>query len=487
MIPAIAAAAIAMPAFEARVLWVDATANLSWTTSPAKVRAFCLKAKQTGFNELVVDVKPINGKWLFAGPPQERFKSFRSVAVPENYDLLSEFSKSARAAGLRISAGLNVFSEGHSYFPGVGKAYETSSWETQVAVPTYGALLADGRRVPIILDRSALLVPGQMRLATGENGKLIAGTRIRVEVASDFADTEIVGMAARTELVGQTKAFPSMVAVFVDPLTPGARGRMLSILDKVARYDIDGIVFDRLRYSALASGMGPAMRDEFAKRYGPVSAWPESVFYASPIPGEPLRHGPRFPEWMQFRAEVISEALRDFERKVKEVNPKLTVGSYVGAGWETYYEVGVNYASDSVKPPYDWALEEYGLTGYAGYLDFLMPGCFYKVAREIDPGVPTGRERFTVQGGAKLATELAGNSTFIYPALYGLDWERNPDGLRSAIRACREIGKGIMFFDTVYINNNDWWELFKQEFANAPIQPPHAMPSLRRRGGGTAD
>ncbi|HET6645203.1 MAG TPA: alpha amylase family protein [Fimbriimonadales bacterium] len=479
MIGLLAAAAIAAPAFEARILWVDATANLSWTIDPVKVHNFCLKAKAAGFNELVVDVKPINGKQLFAATPDEKFSSFRDIVMPPDYDLLAVFAKEAHGAGLRISADINALSEGHTYFPGVGKAYENPDWETKVAVPEYFAVLSDGRRIPIILDPTTKLGPGQIKIADGD-GTALPDSTAKVVLADDLAGSQIDRVESKMEIVGQTAAFPKMVAVFVDPLSAGVHDRLTDIVRRAAAYNIDGIVFDRLRYSALTSGMGDSMRAEFERRYGPVGAWPESIFYSAKEPRSDPLHGPRFAEWMQFRSEIIAEYLRDLRNVIKTVNPKLTVGSYVGAGWETYYEVGVNFATDEAEPPYPWALDEYGLAGYAGYLDFLMPGCFYKVAREVDPGVQPGRSRFTVEGGAKLTTGLAGDSTFVYPALYGLDWEGNPDGLRKAIETCRRIGRGIMIFDAVYVIKNDWWDLFAKEFANAPPQPPHAMPSLTR-------
>jgi hypothetical protein len=461
------------PKFEARCLWVDATANLAWTIDPVKVKEFVANARVAGFNELVVDVKPINGKILFAGSAAERFKNFRDVRLPENYDVLEVFSKEARANGLRICAALNVFSEGHSYFPGEGLAFDRSDWHTKVAVPRYRLLFGDYTTMPFETDPKAKPREGWAQVSA--EGEAVPNTQVKV---TNPSGKEIIGIRADTELVPQLEAYPTMVAVFVDPLAPGVQERMFDIMRRVAKYDIDGIVFDRLRYSAIDSGMGPEMRVAFETKHGAVGSWPESVFYAAPTPGL-LRRGARFAEWMQFRAEVMQEFLRDAKREIASVNPKLTVASYVGAGWETYYEVGVDYATDDPVAPYSWAGEEYGLAGYAGYCDYLMTGCFYKVAKEIDPGVAQGRERFTVEGGAKLTAELAGESTYVLPSLYGLDWEKNEAGLRDAIAACRKYGDGMMFFDAIYVIRNNWWSVFEEEFRNAPKQAPYAVKRLR--------
>lgn len=471
---ALAHVALDTPKFEGRAVWVDATANLAWTIDPAKVREFVSNAKRVGFNEIIVDVKPINGKLLFDGTPAERFTTFRETTLPENYDVLQVFSREGRTQGMRICAALNVFSEGHSYFPGVGLAFERRDWHTKVAVARYHLVLSDYTTVPLLVDPKAKPRDGWAQVV--DSGTPIPGTQLQV---SGEGGKQIIGMRATTEIVPQLEAYPGMVAVFVDPLAPGVRERMLDLIKRVAMYDIDGIVFDRLRYSAIDSGMGDEMRRAFEAKYGEVGSWPESVFLAPSQPG-PLRRGPRFAQWMQFRAEVMQEFLSSARKVALSANHKLTVASYVGAGWETYYEVGVDYASDNPIAPYSWAGEEYGLSGYAGYCDYLMTGCFYKVAKEIDPGVPEGRERFTVEGGAKLTAELAGDSTFVLPSLYGLDWEGNVRGLRDAIAACRKYGSGMMFFDAIYILRNDWWSVFEDEFKNAPRQPPYVFSGLRR-------
>lgn len=475
MIAALASAVVlAAPQFEARAVWVDATANLAWTIDPVKVAEFVGNAKRVGFNEIIVDVKPINGKVLFEGSPAERFTTFRDVRLPVGYDTLEVFSRECRRQGIRICAALNVFSEGHSYFPGVGLAFDRPDWHTKVAVARYYLRLDDGTEVPLLTDPRAPARQGWAQLA--DEGTPIPGTELKVKGIGDRA---ILSWRWSTQIVPQLEAYPEMVAVFVDPLAPGVRSRMLDYVRRVAKYDIDGIVFDRLRYSALDSGMGPEMRAAFERKYGGVAAWPESVFYASPTIG-PLRRGPRFAQWMQFRAEVIQEFLAEALQVAKTENPDLTLGSYVGAGWETYFDVGVNYATDEPRAHYSWAAEEYGLAGYAGFLDYLMTGCFYRIAAEIDPGVSPGRERFTVEGGAKLTATLAERSTYVLPSLYGLDWEGNEQGLRNAIAACRKYGSGLMFFDAIYILRNNWWSVFEEEFRGAPTQAPYALPSLRK-------
>ncbi|MCL6623006.1 MAG: family 10 glycosylhydrolase [Fimbriimonadales bacterium] len=475
----------AFPLLEARILWVDAGANLSWMIDPEKVRQFCEQAKKAHFNEIVVDVKPINGRILFHAPGEPRLTEFRGVQVPEDYDVLKTFLQEARAAGLRLSAGLNTFSEGHSHFPGTGLAYEKPDWQSRFAVPQAFARLQNGDLIPIAIKGEP--TPGTLVISEGEGDvKTPDGVPLKAH-PSDFSRIQnypIVRVECRVVLLPQTQAVPTAIAVFVDPLHPGVQERMLNLLRTVASYGVDGIVLDRMRFPAWEGGMGPAMASAFTERYAPVGSFPESVFQATWSPHPPylrLVPGARYRDWMRFRAEVITQFLKRATEVIKEVNPRIALGVYVGGGWETYYEVGVNYSEDKPLPPYDWADEEYGLAGYAGWTDFLLPGCFYPVPREIDVTIQGERTRFTVEGAAKLMVSLAGGATRVYPTLYGLDWEGNPEGLRWAIRSAREIGLGVAFFDASYIIKNNWWSLFQEEFAEPNALPPHAFPSYPRK------
>jgi hypothetical protein len=469
-------------AIEARILWVDMSANLPWTLDRDRVADFCENAANAGFNELIVDVKSVNGKLLFGPPGKDRLREFRGFEIPEDYDLLQVFAEEGHKRGLRVSAGLNVFSEGHSHFPGVGMAYERPETQTVVAVPYYELTLKDGSTLAIATVGDPK--PGVVVTAASESGIVVpeASTRVLAtpEDAERLASVGVSEFRYGMKLLPQIHALPSHVAVFVDPLAPGVMERMLKLVEQVAHYPIDGIVFDRMRYADLGAGMGPAMRAEFERVYGRVANWPDSVLTANPVPGRAPIIGPRFAEYMQFRAEIINRFLAEAVARAKRANPRLTVGSYVGGGWETYYEVGVNYAVDEPHNPYPWALPEYGLAGYAGYLDYLMVGCFYPVAREVDATIQGRRERFTVEGCAKLATRLSGAATLVYPSLYGLDWEGNEEGLRNAIRTCLREGAGIMVFDAVYVVRNGWWGVFREEFAGPAISP-HALANHPRR------
>lgn len=65
--------------------------------------------------------------------------------------------------------------------------------------------------------------------------------------------------------------------------------------------------------------------------------------------------------------------------EVKKVNPDISFGTYTGAWYPSYYEVGVNFASKKYDPSedFDWATPEYKNYGYAELMDLYTTGNYY--------------------------------------------------------------------------------------------------------------
>src|SRR4051812_5068938 len=50
---------------QARIIWVDGTANLDRVNTAEKIQALVAQIKKAGFNMIVFDVKPISGQTLY--------------------------------------------------------------------------------------------------------------------------------------------------------------------------------------------------------------------------------------------------------------------------------------------------------------------------------------------------------------------------------------------------------------------------------------
>ena len=78
--------------------------------------------------------------------------------------------------------------------------------------------------------------------------------------------------------------------------------------------------------------------------------------------------------------------MTEAHRQLKEINPRLLIGDYTGAWYQTYYYVGVNWASEQFDPAryFDWATPEYRNTGYADLLDIYMTGLYYTLVTKAE-------------------------------------------------------------------------------------------------------
>ncbi len=113
---------------EARQLWVDASANWSLLVNEDSIRSICAVAKRSGFNEIILDVKPIVGHVLFPSRVGTELREWKGIRKPEGLDILATMAEAARAEGLRICASINVFSEGHGYFERAGEIWQHPEW-----------------------------------------------------------------------------------------------------------------------------------------------------------------------------------------------------------------------------------------------------------------------------------------------------------------------------------------------------------------------
>src|SRR5713101_2182200 len=77
---------------QARILWIDATANLNRINSADKIAALVEKIKKTGFNTIVLDVKPIVGLTLYSSKLAPKLAAWLdNRTLPIDFDPVAEF------------------------------------------------------------------------------------------------------------------------------------------------------------------------------------------------------------------------------------------------------------------------------------------------------------------------------------------------------------------------------------------------------------
>jgi len=70
---------------QARMLWIDATANLDRVNSAEKIDTLVNKIADAGFNTVVYDVKPIVGRTTYPSALADRLTAWREARMDPNF------------------------------------------------------------------------------------------------------------------------------------------------------------------------------------------------------------------------------------------------------------------------------------------------------------------------------------------------------------------------------------------------------------------
>jgi uncharacterized lipoprotein YddW (UPF0748 family) len=332
-------------------------------------------------------------------------------------------------------------------------------------------------RVAGIIDPALL---GDEPLTAPEDGRLLVLNGSALDWATkNLQIGQLTHFNAFGNLVPIADAPSEKVAVFVNPLNPAVKAYEMSLFREVAQnYNVDGIVFDRLRYANIYNDFSDITRSAFEKWLGkPVLHWPGDILQYDPTPGEPMERGPYFKPWLEFRARVMRTFLRDATQTVQAVKPQMKFGAYVGSWFTEYYGVGVNWGSEKFDVNTSWATPSYNEAGYAEYLSWLCTGCYYPIPTRADAIMQHKGEGGTVQAAAQLSEAAVANSVPVYAGLYVLNYSKNLNVLSDAIQAATRNSQGVMIFDLSYIYDYNLWGLLQQAFAQ-PALSPDMLPEL---------
>lgn len=380
-------------------LWVDASANFERFSSRDNIKTYVKKAKETGFTHLVVDVRPVVGDVMYKSELVDELVTWKGVTRDASQDYLQDFLDEGKAAGIKVFASMNVFSGGHNY-----------------------------------VDRGVV-----------------------------YRDPE---MAKLTSLLNMPEGFVDIknkkdrFSAFFNPVNPKVQQYCLNLIKELVRkYDIDGIILDRCRFDGLDSDFSTLSRATFEERLGhPIINWPESVFEWKKINGSWARNpGPLYKSWLEWRAQVIFKFFEKARDAVKEIKDDVQFGTYTGAWYPTYYDVGANWASQKYDPLLDtysnWMYStNYKNYGYAGLLDVYMTGVYYNNI--------AGNGWYTIEGGLDNARRIVCGDVPVMGSLYAEMFKNNPSQMTDAVKMCLTHSDGLMMFDIVQvIKYNLWYEI----------------------------
>ncbi len=385
-----------------KYLWFCAEANFDRFATQDSITYYLEKARETGFNHVVVDVKPIYGKVLYKSDIIPELTMVDTLEVNRDWDYLQYFIDEAHRLGMDVTASTCVFPAGSPWWHR-GLVYQDSTFDGKTCVEYH----PDG-------------------------------------TMSDIRDNS------------------KKVAAFLNPVREDSRELALSVIKEiVGKYDIQGFALDYCRYPDAESDFSPETRQAFENYLGEtIENFPADIFtYAEDgthIPGK------YYKQWWAFRAGVISDFIRSAHDSIKAINPDVDL-EYWAASWiHALQGSGQNWGSPKsdfcLKQP--WGSEEYQATGFAPYLDNFIVGTYLE--RVYGPEDNESVE----YGIARADSILAGDCHLIgsiYALNHDANPD-NPNNIDAAVTCCLENSEGVMVFDIIQVINMDLWDSIKGAF-----------------------
>ena len=405
-----------------RYIWIDAAANFpDFANNKDNILRDLALAKNAGFTDIVVCVRPVMGNVLFATDVEQQVEwlgawlpgGYSRVERTATWDYLQEFIDVGKALGLRVHAAINVMVGG----------------------------------------------------STGSLGN--AGMLYRETGRRHWA----------TELLTETGAIVNILNAsnthkFFNPVHEEVQEYLCKLLDDLAAYpDLDGIILDRCRFDEIQSDYSDYTKGKFEEFLGQtVPNWPGDVMRSDFRTGGTLNPmPPHFKKWLEFRVKVIHDFMAKARTRVKAKNPDISFGVYVGGWYGSYYGVGVNWASKNYNTGSNfsaWATADYQKYGYADLMDVILIGAY------AAPNRIYGTGEWTVQGFCRLAKEKIRDDSVVVggPDVGNGDWAVGgapinlaiTQSVDAAINAC----DGYFLFDMIHLKQKNQWQYVKTGIDN---------------------
>lgn len=482
---------------QARILWIDATANIERYNTAEKITALVAQIAASGFNTIVFDVKPLSSETVYPSKFAPKLKEWKGKILGD-FDPLGPMCAEARKNHLSIYVSMNAFCDGHRLVnrgPGFNRPDEqTVLYEAKPTIrigdttfdyaakpdPTKVTLMTplptDPSMYGIPCDRFGHMLTAGTPLTKG--GYYVVGQGLGAAVVKSLhVPNGQVSIDSKTSFVRigdsvQDKQYPLMTS----PTNPSVRRRLLDLAEEVAtNYDIDGIVYDdRLRYAGLHADFTDVAKNMFEQHIGKRLTWPDDVYkftfsYSTQL-NRGIKPGPYYDAWLNWRAGILHQFVTDVRTDIRRIKPKLQLGVYAGSWYGDYQQYGNNWASPALEAGFWFLTPEYKKTGMAPDIDFLVTGCYYPTGTIYD-ALQEGRGvGYTVESAGNLSYRAAHDQTFVYAGLSLNDFKDNPDGLGRALQAAVATSNGVMVFDLSH-DIEPMWSVFSKAFSKPMLSP----------------
>lgn len=301
-----------------KYLWFDAEANFERFSFKDSINHYLDLAKETGFTDVVVDVKPIYGKVLYKSSFIPELTRIGDYSRNLDWDYLAYFIEQSHKRGLRVMVSTAIFPAGNPVDK-TGWVYEDKRWDGKTAM-TYKP-------------------SGEM-----------------LDIRHD----------------------PTKVAAFLSPSDPDVRKYVFDMISEiVTNYDIDGYALDYCRFSDVESDFSETARHAFEAYLGEkVVNFPNDIYSYR---NNERVFGKHAKKWFEFRAMVIHDYVKNAKELIKKIKPAVKLEYWAASWYHALYQNGQNWASKSYDPAgegHNWASENYKDAGFAEHLDAFQVGTY---------------------------------------------------------------------------------------------------------------
>ncbi|MDR3261800.1 MAG: family 10 glycosylhydrolase [Tannerella sp.] len=295
-------------------MWIDAHANLSRFATKSNITSYLEKMKETGFNEIYVDVKPGIGYALYDSDILPKLTKWGSETVTRDWDYLACWIEEAEKLNIKVIANISTLGFGYTVAR-EGLIYDSHDW--------------DGKT--------------QMKMADNDPNNIVD---IRDQTGVD--------------------------AAMLDPCFPEVQSLVISIIEEiVVKYPkLKGVCLDYCRWWDSNYGFGDATISAFETYSG------EKVTNGNDIITSTGGVGPLFQKWIEFRSMTVTNLVTNIRAKVKAINPKMELHLWASADWASRFGVGQNWASKKYIPSGYSYTSTYNKTGFADQLDVFSLGAY---------------------------------------------------------------------------------------------------------------
>ncbi len=385
------------------VLWCDPLLNIRTISTRGGILNIVRNAKANGFEGVTLGVKTITGEVVYESEVAPRLLEWNGYRVPLDFDLVRVFIEEARRQDLRVYAFFPVFAEGHM-LERTGTVYtQHPDWQSSVYV---------------VEDNQPVVVP-ITQWAYGP----VAFANPHLQAVQDY--------------------------------------EVKMILEFIQEYNVDGLILDKVRFSGIEADFSNASKQQFEAFLGgkKIDWWPEDVLEWQLVDGQwgPVP-GPLFVQWVEFRAGAMKKFVNRLVDDIRKQDPTMPIGNFTGSWYPTYYEYGVNWASESNIPEEAWASRDYYKTAFAEQLSYSVVGCFYPRVTMNDAEKVGADWWMSVEGSSIVAMDVVNKATPVYGSVLAEQFRDNGNTFKQALQTALNLTDGLHVMDVSQIERYQYWD-----------------------------